>query len=131
MPRRWDWRSTTAPPRPRLWRWRQKPWLELPGAGRLGLVRDPHGPLYLAALPALLRVGFRRSGERANDRHGHVAVKALLQQAGIRPWLRDRVPLLRSGTRLLAVADLWLDPKLALGHGARARLYWQPPDYDH
>jgi len=123
--------ENAAPPRPTLWRWQVKPWLVLPGAGRLGLVRDPHGPLCLAALPALLRVGFRRGGERASDRHGHVAVKALLQRAGIRPWLRDRVPLLRSGTRLLAVADLWLDPKLALGRGARARLYWEPPDYDH
>ncbi|HEX9139880.1 MAG TPA: tRNA lysidine(34) synthetase TilS [Steroidobacteraceae bacterium] len=120
-----------APPRPTLWRWRQKSWLVLPGAGRLGLVPDPHGPLCLAALPALLRVGFRRSGERANDGHGHVTVKALLQQAGIRPWLRDRVPLLRSATRLLAVADLWFDPKLALRRGARARVCWEPPDYDH
>jgi tRNA(Ile)-lysidine synthase len=123
--------DNAAPPRPTQWRWRQKPWLVLPGAGRLGLVRDPHGPLCLAALPAVLRVGFRGGGERAHARHGHVAVKALLQRAGIRPWLRDRVPLLRSGTRLLAVADLWLDPKLALGRGARARLYWEPPDYDH
>jgi tRNA(Ile)-lysidine synthase len=36
-------------------------------------------------------------------------LKKMLQEEGIVPWMRDRLPLLFSGERLVAVADLWLD----------------------
>ena len=35
-------------------------------------------------------------------------VKKLLQEHGVPPWWRDRVPLLYLGEELLAVGDLWL-----------------------
>jgi tRNA(Ile)-lysidine synthase len=35
-------------------------------------------------------------------------LKKLLQEEGIVPWMRDRLPLLYSGDRLVAVGDLWL-----------------------
>ncbi len=35
-------------------------------------------------------------------------LKKLLQEEGVVPWLRDRLPLLYSNGRLVAVADLWI-----------------------
>ena len=35
-------------------------------------------------------------------------LKKLLQEAGVVPWMRDRVPLVYSGEQLVAVGDLWL-----------------------
>jgi len=35
-------------------------------------------------------------------------LKKLLQEEGVVPWMRDRLPLVYSGDRLLAVGDLWL-----------------------
>ena len=41
---------------------------------------------------------------------GHYAffLKKLLQEEGVVPWMRDRLPLVYSGERLVAVGDLWL-----------------------
>jgi tRNA(Ile)-lysidine synthase len=35
-------------------------------------------------------------------------LKKLLQEQGIVPWMRDRVPLVFAGDELVAVADLWV-----------------------
>lgn len=35
-------------------------------------------------------------------------LKKLLQEEGVVPWMRDRLPLIYSGERLVAVGDLWL-----------------------
>ena len=35
-------------------------------------------------------------------------LKKLLQETRVVPWMRDRLPLIYSGDRLLAVGDLWL-----------------------
>ena len=35
-------------------------------------------------------------------------LKKLLQEEGVVPWMRDRLPLVYSGERLVAVGDLWL-----------------------
>jgi tRNA(Ile)-lysidine synthase len=35
-------------------------------------------------------------------------LKKLLQEEGVVPWMRDRLPLVYSGDRLLAVGDLWM-----------------------
>ena len=35
-------------------------------------------------------------------------LKKLLQEAGVVPWMRDRLPLVYAGERLLAVGDLWM-----------------------
>lgn len=62
-----------------------------------------------------VEVRFRRGGEAilpAGDRH-HRALKKLLQQARVPPWLRSRLPLLFLGDRLVAVGDLWLDAAVA------------------
>ena len=36
-------------------------------------------------------------------------LKKLLQEEGVVPWMRERLPLLYSEERLVAVGDLWLD----------------------
>jgi tRNA(Ile)-lysidine synthase len=91
------------------WDWRLEPWLRLAGGGSLGLVRDRHGDVQLAALPARLGVRFRRGGERLPGERGHMALKDLLQLQGLAPWERAAVPLIVDAERIIAVADLWLD----------------------
>lgn len=81
-----------------------------------------------------LQVAFRRGGERirpAGAAHRR-PLKKLLQEQGIVPWMRDRLPLLYFASGLAAVADLWV----AHAHAAQAgeagwRIEWRdhPPLY--
>jgi tRNA(Ile)-lysidine synthase len=95
--------------------WRPEAALELPQAG--GVLRaSPRtgGGVRAAALEgAEVRVSWRRGGERcrpAGRRHHH-ALKKLLQESGIPPWERGRIPLVYIDAELAAVADLWVcDP---------------------
>jgi tRNA(Ile)-lysidine synthase len=116
------------------WDWRAQPELALAAGGALALVPDARGELDLRSLPCPLRVCFRRGGERLARGAGHLALKDLLQQHAIAPWLRAAVPLLASGARIIAVADLWLDAAYrvhdAAAGGARARLRWRRPEAD-
>ena len=62
-----------------------------------------------------VEVRFRSGGEAilpAGDRH-HRALKKLLQQARVPPWLRGRLPLLFVEDRLVAVAGQWVDSAVA------------------
>jgi tRNA(Ile)-lysidine synthase len=91
---------------------------ELPGS--FSVMWDGQGVLQLAGrgclggLPdwptAQYRVSFRQGGERARplERQHSQTLKKLLQEYGLEPWLRDRVPLIFEGERLLAVGDLFL-----------------------
>ena len=84
--------------------------LALPGAGTLEL--EPAGDRPGIALGAgeFLVVHRRTGGERCLPlgRSGHRPLKKLLQEAGVPPWWRERLPLLYLGEELVAVADLWL-----------------------
>ncbi|NLO80404.1 MAG: tRNA lysidine(34) synthetase TilS [Xanthomonadaceae bacterium] len=68
-----------------------------------------------AGLRAALRqrrveVRFRQGGERcrlAGERHSR-SLKKLLQERGIPPWERERLPLIYIDGELAAVADLWV-----------------------
>jgi len=77
-----------------------------------------------------VRVRFRRGGESlklAGAAHTR-ELRDLLQEAGIPPWQRSRLPLvLDADGALLAVADLWTSSAGAelLAH-AGARLSWTP-----
>lgn len=75
-----------------------------------------------------LTLRFRQGGERFRPlgrRHGQ-ALKKLLQEAGIPPWERDRLPLLYVDDRLAAVANLWVEADLATPPDADGwRLAWQ------
>ena len=58
-----------------------------------------------------LTLRFRRGGERirpGKDRP-HRKLKLLMQEAGIPPWERDRIPLVYEGERLLAVYNYWVN----------------------
>ena len=58
-----------------------------------------------------MQVRYRQGGEkiRLSPKGHRQALKKLFQQAGIPPWVRDRVPLLYIDDRLIAVAGLWID----------------------
>lgn len=67
-------------------------------------------------LPATgLQARFRRGGERITlpgRQHSH-SLKKLLQERGVPPWLRERLPLIYEGERLVAV--LGLNPPIIAG----------------
>jgi tRNA(Ile)-lysidine synthase len=111
------------------WRWRTRPVCPLPdGLGQIELKPDAYGPLDLAALGARLTIRWRRGGERLTAAPGRPrrALKSLLRESRLSPAQRARLPLIYSGARLVAVADLWLDASVQAGPGARrrARLVW-------
>jgi tRNA(Ile)-lysidine synthase len=58
-------------------------------------------------LPVTVR--FRKGGERIRlQGHKHtVSVKKLLQNTEIPPWLRDRLPFIYAGERLIMISDLY------------------------
>lgn len=100
--------------------------VDLPGGlGRLRLVDDGGRPV---RLDAPLSIRFRRGGESLRLATGGPTheLRDLLQEAGIPPWQRGRLPLLLDrGQRVLAVGDLWLsDAGAARFAEIGARLEW-------
>ena len=91
------------------------------GMGRLELV--PGGGLSEACVAAGLRLRTRQGGEeiRPSDQSHTRKIKKLLQEAGVVPWMRDRLPLVYSGERLVAVADLWTEASETDSRGFRIR----------
>jgi tRNA(Ile)-lysidine synthase len=82
------------------------------GAG-LGVLRLTPGAaigLSEAVLEAGLELRFREGGEDFQPQgQGHTRkLKKLLQETGVVPWMRDRLPILCSNGRIVAVADLWI-----------------------
>ena len=53
-------------------------------------------------------------------------LKKLLQEEGVVPWMRDRLPLIYSGERLIAVGDLWLAEDAAARPGVAVRWTGRP-----
>lgn len=102
------------------------------GEGRLRLVRARGRGLGIARLPGPLTVRLRAGGERlrpAGELH-HRELKKLLQEQGIVPWMRGRIPLLYCGGELVAVAHLWVAAEFAASDGEPAlRVCWDdhPP----
>jgi tRNA(Ile)-lysidine synthase len=132
--RRWRGRlhvmATLPPaPEPMLWRLATSRELALPGGlGRLKLVADPRGPLALRRLPRALRVSFRSGGERLCTEAGgpRRRLKELLRAGDVLPWMRDRIPLVHAGERLLQVGNLWCDADAMASPRVRrrARIEW-------
>ena len=102
--------------------------------GTLRLVPTPP-----AASPPRLadtaRVRFRRGGESLRLHGGAYTreLRDLLQEAGIPPWQRGRLPLMFDADgALLAVADLWLsDAGADLLARSQVRLAWSPGAVAH
>ncbi len=80
----------------------------------------------LAGTPVQVRT--RRGGEvcRLPGRVHHHKLKKLLQERGVAPWWRERLPLIYSGDELVAVADLWVcAPYAAAAEEAGWQVHWQ------
>lgn len=103
------------------------------GAGRLRFVRTRGRGLSLARLDGRpLSVRLRKGGERLRlpgEPH-HRELKKLLQEKGVVPWMRGRIPLLYCGEQLAAVAHLWIAAECAAtGTEPGLQVRWddQPP----
>jgi len=80
------------------------------GLGSLVLTRGARMGLSETIVDAGLELRYREGGEeiRPVGQRYTRKLKKLLQEAGIVPWMRDRLPLLYASGRLVAVADIWL-----------------------
>jgi len=116
--------GTDAAPLPADWqaRWDGRAPLALPTGGRLAV--SP-----AAAFDAPLQVHARRGGERLRlpGRAHHTTLKHALQDLGVPPWERRRLPLLsHPDGSLLAAGDLVVSASLHDWLADRgARLVWQ------
>lgn len=81
-----------------------------PHAGVLTLVAAQDGGIREAIARSGLDIRFRQGGERLqpSGQSRHRRLKSLLQEAGVVPWMRDRIPLLYEHNNLVAVGDLWI-----------------------
>ncbi len=79
-------------------------------------------------LSSELRIAHREGGERCKPagRHHSQTLKRLLQEYGVEPWLRDKIPLVYCGNELIAVADFWVCADyVAAPDELGMRLTWQ------
>lgn len=109
--------------------------LQLPaGLGVLTSVPARGAGIALARLSDSMRVGFRAGGEAlrpVGSAHTR-ALRKLYQEQGVVPWMRSRIPLLRVGTTLVAVGNLWVASAFAAAPGEPgAEIHWRghPPLY--
>jgi len=80
------------------------------GLGALVFSRGTEKGLSDEIIAQGLEVRYRTGGEefKPSDQLHTRKLKKLLQDEGVVPWMRERVPLLYSGGELVAVADLWI-----------------------
>jgi len=99
-----------------------------PGLGELNLEPGaPHG-LARTVVAAGLEVRYRSGGEEIKPLgQPHTRkLKKLLQEEGVVPWMRERLPLLYSDGELVAVADLWIAASAASEPGIAIRWHNRP-----
>ncbi|MCX7112436.1 MAG: tRNA lysidine(34) synthetase TilS [Proteobacteria bacterium] len=109
--------------------WDGQGMLELPdGNGKLsveassgkGLARD-------AWRKGNISIRYRQGGERCRlpGRNGTHELKKLFQEAGIPPWLRERMPLVYIGGELAAIAGRWVcEPFAGKAGDSNISLVW-------
>ena len=99
--------------------------------GRIRLVSGTGRGLPANWVEEGFRVRFRKGGERFRpmDRPHSRPLKKWLQEAGVPPWLRARIPLLYREDALVAVGDLWVAHAAAEKEGNRTR--WRVRWTDH
>jgi len=104
-------------------RYRGRLYALAPGAGTdtFRLVPGQAGGLRIAS-GADASIRFRAGGEslRPHPDRPRKRLKNLCQEAGIVPWMRERLPLVFVGERLAAVGDLWIDADFAAPPGVPA-----------
>ena len=81
-----------------------------PDLGRLELRPGAAKGLSDAVVNSGLTVRYREGGEKLKiDNQIYTKkLKSLLQEEGVVPWMRERLPLIYSGDQLVAVGDLWI-----------------------
>lgn len=99
------------------------------GLGRLRFAADAALGLAPALVERGLELRYRYGGEefRPVGQSHTRTLKKLLQEAGIVPWMRDRIPLLYADGELVAVADLWLAAAAAQRPGVAVHWENRPP----
>ena len=110
--------------------WEQPERLELGnGNGQLMLQQEADLGLDPALFIRGLHVRYRQGGEKIKllDQRHTKSLKNLLQEEGVVPWMRDRIPLLYAGDELVAVADLWLADAAAKRPGLAVQWKNRPP----
>lgn len=109
----------TLAPIPSDWQqeWRPDTPLSLPDGRVLRATMPPD------IQPFPLSVRYRKGGERLFYRGQYRELKKLLQEKGIPPWERERLPLLWQGDELLAVAGT----ELQVEHLAGLRFHLEQP----
>lgn len=99
--------------------WNPGDTLELP-LGRLEAVSvEGRGLDVERCRGARVEVRFRQGGERFQPagRAHSTSLKKLLQESGVPPWLRERIPLVYVDDALAAVAGLWVARTYAAAEG--------------
>lgn len=83
--------------------------VSVPGLGMVHMEPVQTGGVVIPASGSW-RLAFRQGGERCQPqgRQHSQSLKKLLQEYGVPPWWRKRLPLLYDGEELVAVADLWV-----------------------
>ena len=101
------------------------------GQGCLVLQAGKDGGIDPSVASKGLEIRYRRGGEEIalpGQAHRH-KLKKLLQDEGVVPWMRERVPLLYAGERLAAVADLWVAAEFTARDGHAVRWLDRPALY--
>ena len=101
------------------------------GMGTLRLVPGAPRGLSAATVGRGLCVRMRTGGEQikpAGQSHTK-KLKKLLQDEGVVPWMRGRLPLVFAGGELVAVADLWVAAGAASAPGTRVHWDGRPELY--
>ncbi len=98
------------------------------GLGALQLVKNAEVGVSSTLVEAGLEVRVRQGGEEFRPLgQAHTRkLKKLLQEEGVVPWMRDRLPLVYSGEQLVAVGDLWLADDAAARPGVAVRWIDRP-----
>ena len=98
------------------------------GLGVLHFEPDASRGLSPGLLERDLRLDIRQGGEEFRpEGHAHTRkLKKLLQEEGIVPWMRERLPLIYSGDQLVAVGDLWIASEAFSTPGVRIRWSERP-----
>ena len=109
-----------------------------PSAATRCKLPDGHGELQLKAMPgggialdcwraARCSIRYRQGGEkiRLPGRAGSHELRKLFQEAGIPPWIRERVPLIYLDAQLAAVGGFWVAAEVWTPAGLAP--VWQAP----
>jgi tRNA(Ile)-lysidine synthase len=99
------------------------------GLGALRLEYNASQGLDSALLQRGLELKYRQGGEKIQpiDQSHTKTLKNLLNEESIVPWMRNRIPLLYAGDKLVAVADLWLAKDAVTSPGVAIHWENRPP----